>query len=110
MKNQKGITLIALIITIIVLLILSLVTINSLFSSDSAMEKAKQARENDEKGEISDMLALTVSNIKLKQAEEKEQWSEYYGDEVKFKTAGSGFTFPAVFKIIILIKQNGSGI
>ena len=89
MKSQKGITLIALIITIIVLLILSLVTINSIFGNDSAMEKAKQARENNEKGEISDMLAIAVSNIKLKQAEENEQWSEYYGDEGKFKTAGS---------------------
>ena len=89
MKNQKGITLIALIITIIVLLILSLVTINSIFGNDSAMEKARQARENNEKGEISDMLAMAISNIKLKHAEENKQWAEYYGDEQKFKTAGN---------------------
>ena len=43
MKNNKGITLIALIITIIVLLILAAVTISAIKGEDSLIAKAGQA-------------------------------------------------------------------
>ena len=48
-RKSKGITLIALVITIIVLLILAGVTINAIVGNESTMEKAKQAREENEK-------------------------------------------------------------
>ena len=47
MKEQKGITLIALVITIIVLLILSGVTIAMLTSNHSAPQKATEAAQKD---------------------------------------------------------------
>ncbi len=99
-SNDKGITLIALIITIIVLLILSLVTINSLFGSDSALDKARQARENNEKGEISDMLALAIANIKLEHAESQKEINEYYEEP--------GEEFIRAGKISATLSENSS--
>ena len=60
MKKNKGITLIALVITIIVLLILAGVTINAIVGNESAMEKAKQARAENEKGNELDTIKLAV--------------------------------------------------
>ena len=60
MKKNKGITLIALVITIIVLLILAGVTINSIVGNESAMEKAKEAKLEDEKGNELDTIKLAV--------------------------------------------------
>ena len=56
-KQEKGITLIALVVTIVVLLILAGVSVNALFGNSGIIEKAKEAqnamnmaKENDEKG------------------------------------------------------------
>lgn len=62
MKENKGITLIALIITIIVLLILAGITINSITGNESAMEKATQAREENKLGEELEQIKLCVVN------------------------------------------------
>ena len=59
-KNNKGITLIALVITIIVLLILAGVAISAIIGNESAMEKAKQAKLEDEKGNELDTIKLAV--------------------------------------------------
>lgn len=61
LKQEKGITLIALIITIIVLLILSLVTIQSLSGSDSAPEKASQAKAQEDVADIKDGMTTEAS-------------------------------------------------
>lgn len=61
LKQEKGITLIALIITIIVLLILSLVTIQSLGGSDSAPEKASQASAQENVADIKDAITTESS-------------------------------------------------
>ena len=59
-KSEKGITLIALIITIIVLLILAGVTISAINGNENVMEKAKQAKEDSEKGEDLEAIKMSV--------------------------------------------------
>ena len=66
MKKNKGITLIALVITIIVLLILAGVTINAIVGSESAMEKAKEAKEETDKGNELDLIKLAAADALLK--------------------------------------------
>ena len=65
-RKSKGITLIALVITIIVLLILAGVTINAIVGNESTMEKAKQAREENEKGNELDLIKLAVTDAMAK--------------------------------------------
>ena len=60
MKNQKGITLIALVITIIVLLILAGITITSITGNDSTMDKAVQAKAETNKAKIRDDVSLAL--------------------------------------------------
>ena len=66
LRKSKGITLIALVITIIVLLILAGVTINTILGNESAMEKAKEARVENEKGNELDTIKLAVINALAK--------------------------------------------
>ena len=69
-KQEKGITLIALVVTIVVLLILAGVSVNALFGNSGIIEKAKEAqnamtkaKENDEKqiGELTNWLDNQVN-------------------------------------------------
>ena len=69
MKKNKGITLIALVITIIVLLILAGVTINAIIGNESAMEKAKQAKEENDKGNELDAIKLAVTDAMVKETD-----------------------------------------
>ena len=61
LKNQKGITLIALVITIIVLLILAGVTIAMLTGSDSAPVKANEAKQKQDIGAAKDQVYIMAS-------------------------------------------------
>lgn len=61
LKNQKGITLIALVITIIVLLILAGITITMLSSQDSAPNKAAEAKIMNDVGTAKDAVGLKAS-------------------------------------------------
>ena len=61
MKEQKGITLIALVITIIVLLILAGVTIAMLTGNNSAPQKASEASIKDAIGAGKDAVTLTAT-------------------------------------------------
>ena len=69
LKEQKGITLIALVITIIVLLILAGITIAMIGSQDSAPNKAGEAKIINEVGAAKD-------SIVIKAATAVEQWYE----------------------------------
>ena len=64
MKNQKGITLIALIITIVVLLILAVVTIREV-QGDGILQSAKRAVVEHKRGEEKEKLTLAALNSKL---------------------------------------------
>ena len=61
MKNNKGITLIALVITIIVLLILAGVTIAMLTGDNGILTKTNQAKTNTSKGEAADKINMALN-------------------------------------------------
>ena len=61
MKNNKGITLIALVITIIVLLILAGITIAMLTGENGILNNATKSKAYDQLGAAKDKVALTVS-------------------------------------------------
>ena len=61
MKNQKGITLIALVITIIVLLILAGISIAMIAGTDGIITKSRQAKADNEIGAAKDAIALVAT-------------------------------------------------
>lgn len=61
MRNQRGITLIALVITIIVLLILAGVSIAMLTGDNGILTKADDAKEKTAKGEVADKINLAIN-------------------------------------------------
>lgn len=63
MRNQKGITLIALVITIIVLLILAGVSIAMLTGQNGILTQANNAQVATREAEIREAIALAVSTI-----------------------------------------------
>ena len=63
LRNNKGITLIALVITIIVLLILAGVSIAMLTGQNGILTQANTAGENTRDAEIREAIALAVSTI-----------------------------------------------
>ena len=62
-KNQKGITLIALVVTIIVLIILAGISINLLFGDNGIIKKAQNASEISQKADIEEKLKLAYSSV-----------------------------------------------
>lgn len=64
MKNQKGITLIALVITIIVLLILAGITIAMLSGPNGLLSKATTAKSDTLKAEAVDKINLALNTVK----------------------------------------------
>ena len=63
MKNNKGITLIALVITIIVLLILAGVSIAMLTGENGLLTKATDADSNTAKSQAADLINLELNDI-----------------------------------------------
>ena len=63
MKNNKGITLIALVITIIVLLILAGVSIAMLTGSNGILTQAGNAQKATREGDIKESISLAVSTV-----------------------------------------------
>jgi len=63
MKNNKGITLIALVITIIVLLILAGVSIAMLTGENGILTKATTARDDTSKSQIADLINIELNDI-----------------------------------------------
>ena len=61
MRNQKGITLVALVITIIVLLILAAVTIAALGGQNGILTNASRSQVANELGEAEDLINLTAN-------------------------------------------------
>ena len=77
MKNQKGITLIALVVTIIVLLILAGVSIAMLTGENGILGRAKESSWKSKLADAEDIVALSVSNY----------WADYL--DVKYTGANS---------------------
>lgn len=83
-NNAKGITLIALVITIIVLLILAGATIATLTGDNGILGKANNAKIENEKAEIKEMLSLAVNTIAIEQGQKQDSLSNYYEDKETF--------------------------
>lgn len=76
MKNNKGITLIALVITIIVLLILAGVSIAMLTGENGILTNAQDAKRETQQAEVEDKIDMTLNAIK----------TEIYAKQVDDKT------------------------
>lgn len=63
MKNQKGITLVALVITIVVLLILAGVTISMVLGPNGVLTNSQTAKDNSAQGTANDALATALSSL-----------------------------------------------
>lgn len=63
MKNQKGITLVALVITIVVLLILAGVTISMVLGPNGVLTNSQKAKDNSAKGTANDALSTALSSL-----------------------------------------------
>lgn len=63
MKNNKGITLIALVVTIIVLLILAAVSIAMLTGENGILKRAADARDNSANGTLEEATKIAIGNI-----------------------------------------------
>lgn len=63
MKNQKGITLVALVITIVVLLILAGVTISMVMGDNGVLSNSSKAKKDSATGSANDALSAALSSI-----------------------------------------------
>ena len=70
MKNQRGVTLIALVVTIIVLIILAGIAIAALMGDNGVITRSKLAKRNQIEGEVRDSINLAIQAAKM-EAEQK---------------------------------------
>ena len=87
MKNNKGITLIALVVTIIVLIILAGVSIQLLLGNNGIIRKAKQGKENYEEANIIEKVEIALLDYnsekitKLEEPEVEEALNKLFENE-----------------------------
>ena len=67
-KQEKGITLIALVVTIVVLLILAGVSISLVLNNNGVISKAKDAKYSTEKGQAQDEVNLAIHYLQIEDA------------------------------------------
>ena len=79
MKNNKGITLIALVITIIVLLILAGVSIAMLAGDNSILSNATKSAEYNKLGEAKDIIGLAINEYVMSFLDNKYGTGTYIG-------------------------------
>jgi len=68
-KNQKGITLVALVVTIVVLLILTGVSLNLLIGNNGIMTRAKQSKISNDLSAYKEQLAMFIADKKVENPE-----------------------------------------
>ena len=118
--KNKGITLIALVITIIVLLILAGITINTIISNDSPINKASEAKIQNELAEIDENIKFAIIEINTKCYTEGKPKSSYYETKDKFIEEGKLDTNTYEIKnysydnangkvTLVIKKKNGTG-
>ena len=71
LRNQKGITLVALVVTIIVLLILAGVSLSLVAGSDGILNKASSAVEKDADASVKEQAGLALTEAKADYYEDK---------------------------------------
>lgn len=65
MKNQRGVTLIALVVTIIVLIIIAGIAIAALMGDNGVIKRSKEAKKEQIVGEVKDEIVLAVASAKM---------------------------------------------
>lgn len=98
MKNQKGITLVALVITIVVLLILAGVTISMVLGPNGVLTNSQKAKDNSAKGTANDALSTALSSVSTdyytKDGASTGTMLEYLqSDNVSLSTLAPGYTY-----------------
>ncbi len=84
MKNQKGITLIALVVTIVILIILAGVSIGMLTGDNGTISNANKASDETKKGNYQETLELIGINLQQKAKNmSEEELIEQYEKEIK---------------------------
>lgn len=96
MKNQKGITLIALVITIIVLLILAGVSIAMLTGDNGVLTKAKEANVANLRASADDYVNLAIQSLNIEIQKQKIDDSDYnpVGNEAALEALTGNNNFP----------------
>lgn len=92
MKNNKGITLIALVITIIVLLILAGITIAMLTGDNGLLTKSNQAKVKDLSASATEKVKLAVAAANLEMQTQLVTNSSYDPQTANYIKSGSGTT------------------
>lgn len=98
MKNQKGITLVALVITIVVLLILAGVTISMVLGPNGVLTNSQKAKDNSAKGTANDALSTALSSVSTdyytKDGASSGTMLQYLqSDNVNLATLAPGYTY-----------------
>lgn len=106
MKNQKGITLVALVITIVVLLILAGVTISMVLGPNGVLTNSQIAKEKSARGTAEDALSTALSSISTNYYAKSTNGtpiSEVTADELKKQAPGY------TFKVTDSTEENNDG-
>ena len=94
-KQEKGITLIALVVTIVVLLILAGVSISLVLNNNGVISKAKDAKNSTEKGQAQDEVNLAINYLQIEDATStltQEERRKVLEDELRKISADSSVT------------------
>ena len=82
-KEQKGITLVALVITVIIIIILATVTLNFTFGEDGIVTRAEQAAQLAEESTAMEEMGLYLAGLKFTQvAEEDFRLADYLSNNI----------------------------
>ena len=103
-KQEKGITLIALVVTIVVLLILAGISLNLVLGQNGVIGKAKDAKNSTEKGQAQDEVNLAINYLQIEDATStltQEDKRKILEDELRKISADSSVSISGdEFKII----------
>ena len=103
-KQEEGITLIALVVTIVVLLILAGVSMSLVLNNNGVISKAKDAKNSTEKGQAQDEVNLAINYLQIEDATStltQEERRRILEDELRKISADSSVTISGDgFKII----------
>ena len=103
-KQEEGITLIALVVTIVVLLILAGISLNLVLGQNGVIGKAKDAKNSTEKGQAQDEVNLAINYLQIEDATStltQEERRKILEDELRKISADSSVSISGDgFKII----------
>lgn len=83
LKNNKGITLIALVITIIILLILAAVTIATLIGDNGILTRVNKAKTSNAEGEVKDEFALIANEWLIEKNANNKNLGDFLNEKLK---------------------------